>query len=247
MAQNDNILLKWNVTTYLDVDPWVNGYLQNWSNRLPHYALTPLVYPQVTNNPDLADVLKLLQRVQTLGSNNDCLIHSFLTDVSATYRKSSDAEKINVADYFRRTIMVNVAKKTPEDPERDKKIIVTDKMVAELKGTGFLSDLHVGLLADHFKINIFVKDENIFGWTLSSPYVNSSLVKKKETSIYPTILIYNPGQYHFEAVTLPSSHNHTDYQFVFQPNNYIIKLLEAEGQQIYNQNEFPENVDILRA
>ena len=81
-----------------------------------------------------------------LGNNNDCLIHSFLTCISPTFRTFEERIRSTLASYFRRFVLP---------------IIVTDAYVkSRLESYVFLTGAEIDFLSNYYKIPIInIQDE----------------------------------------------------------------------------------------
>jgi hypothetical protein len=146
------------------------------------------------------DLFTGFERMVSSPNKNDCLIHSLLTSLSATFRTLEKADKDSIASSFRREVLSSLLNKAKEDlPYRFTKRQM-EEMLAETKSSGFLSDLHLRYLVNKYTFNVFFYElgaPRTDPWHLLMPYEGS------ETA--PLILLYNPGQGHFEAVRDPKS------------------------------------------
>lgn len=139
---------------------------------------------------------KEIRKWQTLGSNNDCLIHSFLTVTSETYRRLPTVSKIHASNEFRR---ITLPKIIELQHELVKTILNTqDKITAMINlllSTEFLDDTIIGILASIFGIRVVVFQENI------PLFPRLSVTQLNETA-KNTFFIYNNSNVHFSAVSL---------------------------------------------
>ena len=146
------------------------------------------------------DLFAGFERMVSSGNQNDCLIHSLLTSLSPTFRTLEKADKDSIASNFRREVLWSLLNKEKEDlPYRFTKKQM-EEMLVETKSTGFLSDLHLRYLVNKYTFNVFFYElgaPRTDPWHLLMPYEGSEAA--------PLILLYNPGQGHFEAVRDPKS------------------------------------------
>jgi len=149
----------------------------------------------------------------TGGGKNDCLILAFLTCVSVSFRKAREDQKNAIASKFRREIFwqlpefIDIFTKTGRLKEKQKIV----------KGTRMLTDEFISVLSNQYKVNILSleggkqddvegKNKAHFGKSVYQPpsvfYIHR---KNMEDGIFLdpyeySIIIYNIGNYHFEAV-----------------------------------------------
>jgi len=123
--------------------------------------------------------------VDTSKFKNDCLIHSFLIDVSPNFRKLTQGEKDKYADEWRRSVFINAFDEDTEEKARD-----------EVEGNGFLGEAHIRKLIKLFQINIIVFERTGAGVLASLNLGGLGDIIEDESFI----IIYNPGDLHFRGV-----------------------------------------------
>jgi len=144
-------------------------------------------------DPRTKDNSRLIQ-MGSSGNKNDCLIHSFLTSTSGTFRKLRKQDKDVIANYFRRIICTQIM---------DDMIINKDKLFDEpilhrikklFKSNSPLEDHHISVLAHRFAIGFFLyKNEN------EQDFIPRRI---NEQVPFPAlyIMIYNPSNIHFDSL-----------------------------------------------
>ena len=117
-------------------DDFVNEIL--FHSSLHKDALTHRPY-----NPTANKIRENFYTERTIGSDNDCLIHSVLTICSPAFRLQNDNVKVNVASFFRRNILTQMPGFTPEE-------------IALLQGRNFLDSDILTKIANCFKVSFCV-------------------------------------------------------------------------------------------
>jgi hypothetical protein len=155
------------------------------------------------------DILKLTSNNTSI-NKFDCLIHSFLDNISENFRKLTNEQKNEYASWFRREYFYSLF--TKDQSNKIYKFLnnesLFDKLLDDIKPVVYLSGYHALLLAELYKINIIIITKN------EGKYVSAVLGKFKE----PTIIIYNPGDGHFRSVKKNDSN-----KFIFDStdNEYL--------------------------
>jgi len=211
------------------LDIWVAGIAALYPGSLHPEEEVTRVRADLDEVPESVHLLGWLdntfQRMEASGNTNDCMIHSFLTCLSPTFRRTlrKTASTLHIreqrvgdsiASLFRRTILpslvhTDISKiKTRTNRNRNNLSDKELRIVADLIGEGALSDEIFGILSRSFGIIIFLRDrpddvraaagfahilENDVGhngWAGFDVNVPSNEV----------IIIFNPGQGHYEPV-----------------------------------------------
>ena len=128
----------------------------------------------------------ILQSVHSSSHKNDCLVHSFLTALIPSFRKLKRQDKDEYADFFRRVVLVQKLNKK-----------FSDDLLAE----GFLQDNEADALAVKYHVSIITIEEN----TIDLQKTLRTFVLNWEKRVYPFIILYNPGDYHFRPVRVIKS------------------------------------------
>ena len=150
---------------------------------------------------------------QASGNDNDCLIHSFLTGTSPTFRRLGIGGKNPIATKFRANFANNILKQIPTEPKNVNGIDTvvlqgTLQTIEEIKARwlakGFLEDTDITLLSNWYNMHVVSLCPN-----------NSSLIHGKPilqafgfpaNNINKTIFIDNQdGQTHFQPVSINNS------------------------------------------
>lgn len=127
--------------------------------------------------------------IDTSPNNNDCLIHSFLINLSPSFRSLPLQKKELYADWFRRRMM-------PALYSVQEKI--TPRLEFELiEGFEFLSDAHAEKLARAFSINIITLEQIVANAAFR---VQAARLCCSGNEAQPSMVIYNPGDEHFRAI-----------------------------------------------
>ena len=184
---------------YEDITKWVYSFI-----FILHPHITPETFstiivnetpPTTYNTPERNNRLNVdeyipgskMSKYQVMHSSAnkyDCLIHSLLTALSSTiFAKLHQSDKDIIADYFRRNILFELVIEN-----RDIVPSITDEMLNEIPGEGPLDFEVIRIISIKYKINFLVKDRGA-AWVFSD--FNPS---------NPGILIYNPGQGHYESI-----------------------------------------------
>lgn len=145
---------------------------------------------------DLVDLR--LERMYSSGNKNDCLMHAFMNATIPSFRKLCEAKKNEVADMFRRRKFLEIAK----DSQAFKRQTAREQASVErrINSKEYLENLEVTMLCEYYSIKIMVF-ELLKQDTLTIPStVIYGLRAGVDRDTDPVYMLYNPGQYHFEAV-----------------------------------------------
>jgi hypothetical protein len=95
------------------------------------------------------------QLMNALGNNNDCLIHSFLTCVSPTFRTVVEEARIKIAGYFRRFILPTIQHLHNVEPANV--AIIRER----LQSYHFLTGGEINILSSYYQVPIInIQDGN---------------------------------------------------------------------------------------
>ena len=158
-----------------------------------------------THIAPLNDHFAMIQN--TGGGKNDCLIISFLMGVSGAYRSAEEFGRNRIADFFRRTILPDMLRKSSDPNVLATLGGNTDALIGELDSTSYLSDIHINLLGHLFHVSILSLETGKVGRmgttdmleppTLALlPATNNSFKKQYDRGI----IICNRGNGHYETV-----------------------------------------------
>lgn len=96
------------------------------------------------------------QLMNALGNNNDCLIHSFLTCVSPTFRNVVEQSRIRIAGYLRRFVLPTIIESSYNQADAD--IIY---LLHRLESYHFLTGGDIDFLSSHYQVPIInIQDGN---------------------------------------------------------------------------------------
>lgn len=96
------------------------------------------------------------QLMNALGNNNDCLIHSFLTCVSPTFRNVVEQARIRIAGYLRRFVLPTIIESSYNHEDAD---IVY--LLHRLESYHFLTGGDIDFLSSHYQVPIInIQDGN---------------------------------------------------------------------------------------
>ncbi len=96
------------------------------------------------------------QLMNALGNNNDCLIHSFLTCVSPTFRNVVEQSRIRIAGYLRRFVLPTIIESSYN--QADANIIY---LLHRLESYHFLTGGDIDFLSSHYQVPIInIQDGN---------------------------------------------------------------------------------------
>lgn len=176
---------------------------------------------------------KGLQSIYTSGNYYDCLIHAFLGDTCASYRRLTNSQKNVAANVFRRRIF-------PKYPEfqsmnsLSQQMVISNITTKEGRKIGLGSSV-AKKLGEIFSLNIVVltRDDieeraelmNHYGFGLQA-FLNTLQLNSANNFIF----IYNPGDFHFRSVRRVSD------------NTYVFPY--AEGRAILD-SYFPSSRNFL--
>jgi hypothetical protein len=149
-----------------------------------------------------------LQVMKASANVNDCLIHTFLTCVSPVFRtllrkidsvKKPGERRLGdlIAGMFRRQILPMLLAELRDVTSLS--VSVTFRLINDVDGEGLLSDELFGPLSRLFKIIIFVRDrDNLVenGVVGANGWIGTNTTIRTDSFI----IIFNPGQSHYEPV-----------------------------------------------
>lgn len=150
------------------------------------------------------------QRMQTSGNDNDCLIHAILTALSPSFRTLTKEGKDPIASYFRQKVLSDIF--TDIRDSRNKKREIS-RMIDDLHSTINLDTTVIGEFGLKYNIGVFVRDRGVqpgHGLNLSWNYEGN------DTPGVQYIMIYNPGNNHYEAIRYVPEN-----RYIFEPNDTI--------------------------
>ena len=195
---NDQSII--NSSNWKDIDKWVKTYgalhnlkLDNDESKMTvekqQSEFTKDTIAQTLKIPDSIKTQLPVKIIQTSGNNMDCMIHSFLLGVSLTFRKLNLSDKNNVASYFRRNIFYNILQR------EFMTLLITDMLKPILLKSGekaLLDTNHLNFLASKYNIGVLVYGLDAHAisrvWGVENRFAENY------------IIIFNPGNNHFEAV-----------------------------------------------
>ena len=208
-AGNSNMFTIQHMKTIQDIDKVLEKEYKDHLNS------------DVTVTGDLpADFPISAQRLHASPNENDCLIHSFLTVISPTFRKLAKKTKDTVASQFRTTVYQEIAN------ERLKGTPKT-KATQRIQGGELLDDTDVTNLTEYYNIPLLVLEDKKTSHVehfdkgkhgskrvLTTPMSMKACVQlyngSTDTSA-KVYLIYNKGNYHFEPVRIDAKHYTIDH------------------------------------
>ena len=216
-----------------DVELWVNRIAVCLKHTLSSKDLI------ASSTTVLKDMGVLTNGVIMTASGNemDCLIHSFLTCISSSFRKCNDNTRDTIASYFRRIILVkklndsitafNNASNTDKISIEDSFIIKNNRLefpallqknINELKSGNMLSTSIAALLATYYNVYIIViGSQNQF-----ETYIKSVIGKQ----IDKLIVFYNYSNVHFTPIIF-NNNRYVDNSNQYQLRNVPIQIIEA--------------------
>jgi len=154
--------------------------------------------------------------------NNDCLIHAILTALSPSFRTLKKPPKDLIASYFRRAILLDIYNQLISERGGPNNEINNDFInnLNDLPTSNNLDTHIAGQLGIKYKIRILVRDRNnpVTKWNLEG---NANI----DT---PYIIIYNPGQNHFEAVRFNPTTDNPNGIYIFNKNSIKEWLQQKE-------------------
>jgi len=262
------------LATINDIDKFLRHFYPDTSpdnSNLPHGKqfisvdeMPPLIL--LEKHAHLYDLFTKMQIMQTGGSENDCLIHSFLTDISLYFRLAIQEKKNLMANDFRRAILPRCTtfmydETIPTLPleELSKLDIVTRSKYQKndekrnryglLLGSRFLDDTVLHRLATHFKVNILVRDlskdvvrrtvgQHVAVENTFSWEVFAASAEKENEKKASVILIYNTGGNHFEAMCINEANQPIKYVFLYP------EFLKQINEEKLLQNEYASLHDV---
>lgn len=211
------------------LDTWVAGITALYPSSLYDESEVTRVRAELGDIPEKVHLLgwtsHTFERMEASGNFNDCMIHSFLTCVSPTFRrtlrKTASTLQIReqrvgdiIAGLFRRTILPQLVHadiiKMRAITNRNRQNL-SDKearLVADLLGDGSLSDEVFGILSRGFSTVIFLRDRPedaraaagfAHGLEHNTGH-NGWAGMDLNVPSNEFIIIFNPGRGHYEPV-----------------------------------------------
>jgi hypothetical protein len=148
-------------------------------------TLKQILQSQCAMRPDICEWMRL----KTSGSENDCLIHAFLTATIPTFRHLPDPQKNEVAHKFR-TALFPTFPLVQTSPQRN--VILT-----RLHSKQFLTDEELSILSQTYGIDILLFEPERRQGSFKTPPSATYLDWNTSKRVY---ILTNIGNYHFEAV-----------------------------------------------
>jgi hypothetical protein len=211
------------------LDIWVAGIAALYPSSLYDESEVTRVKDELGDIPDKVHLLgwtaNTFERMEASGNSNDCMIHSFLTCVSPTFRrtlrKTASTLQIReqrvgdiIAGLFRRTILPQLVHadiiKMRAITNRNRQNLSNKeaRIVADLVGEGPLSDEVFGILSRSFRIVIFLRDRPedaraAAGFAHGLEHnagQNGWAGMDLNVPSNEFIIIFNPGRGHYEPV-----------------------------------------------
>jgi len=175
-------------TDQIGIDPYTNGY-----NLRGYFG--PLQGGKLMN---------------AMGTNNDCLIHSFLTCVCPIFRQYATEIRINIARYFRRFVATQLPDARPQS----------------LNSFNFLETGDLEVLCKYFHVPFIVVSGSLFPVDRSfdiQPYEEDPFWKdREEKTDQPYYVIHGSGS-HFTPVSWNQSKG-DKYEFIGQSHRQLIEI-----------------------
>ena len=154
-----------------------------------------------------------IETVYSSGNNNDCLVHSFLTNISPAFRRLKQEDKNKHASYYRREVLPTFYK---DKNEEAKKQMLHEKV--------YLDESHAFKLSNIFRVNILFmqavernafKENGSLGIETKIAPVILNKEKEDEYKDRPWYIIYNPDNQHFRGMR----HREKSRGFIFTRND----------------------------
>ena len=146
-----------------------------------------------------------LEKMHSSGNNLDCLIHSLLRATSPSFRTLMEEDKNVLANYFRKNIVYSVIDNYLKKPDivESRRVDLT-KISTDLRTPSKdLDSITASFISQDFlSFNIFLNDRSDI-WTLTDANKDENETKK-----LPVIILFNPGEGHFEAIRDPVTNNY---------------------------------------
>jgi hypothetical protein len=170
--------------------------------------------------------------MNALGTNNDCLIHSFLSCIFPEFRRHDSTSRSTMASFFRRFIMTNMSAATEVNKDR-------------LRSNDFLETDELDLLCKHFQVKFVIVKRGQYPVDRQFELVPNTLsdfwTNDRKKDINPFYVIHGSGA-HFTPVARRESETGDDkYEF----NNTFAELYQLQTI-IHDARENDRAVDEVR-
>ena len=172
--------------------------------------------------------------MNALGTNNDCLVHSFLSCVCHYFRRYTPTIRSTMASFFRRFIMIQLPN-------------VSHVNIARLTSNGFLETDELDLLCQHFIVKFIIVKRGRYPVDRQFELVPNTLntvfwtnARKNEPKMgNPFYVIHGSGA-HFTPVSRRDSDND-----IYTFNNTFAELFALQTK-IHDEREADRAVDEVR-
>jgi hypothetical protein len=164
--------------------------------------------------------LRQMTRMESSGSGLDCLIHSFFTATCAAFRRLPLAAKNTVANAFRHCFLYRILDELDQRYAGDVEGLKRSKEHRAYLDRGMLYDKQINLLADSFKVNILVLEQEkagVVGGRAAQMPATATLVEGVTGvagAAAPVYVLANIGNNHYESVKTEGSYTITAAQAV---------------------------------
>ena len=174
--------------------------------------------------------------MNALGTNNDCLIHSFLSCVCPSFRRYKDNIRKTIASFFRRFIMIQLSD-------------VSDANITRLTSNGFLETDELDLLCQYFTVKFVIvkrgrypvdRQFELVPNTLNNVFWTNNRKNEPKTG-NPFYVIHGSGA-HFTPVSRRESETGDD---IYTFNNTFAELYALQTK-IQNERDADRTVDEVR-
>ena len=207
LTPSDDALLK--AANYPAIDVWVKQKMnelnlqrfvgsENDNTQAVAYLTDE---DQLQGNTPFPNGITNYQRMESSGDNLNCLIHAVLTALSPTFRTLEKAGKDSIARYFRTVIAVEIYKQLITRTG-DQNGEFKDRLADLVRGHGDLDVSIAGKLGEKYHFGVFLRDRT----TPATKW--AFLGDTDQNAPTPFIMIYNPGESHFEAIRYPNSNTY---------------------------------------
>jgi hypothetical protein len=204
-----------------EIDQWIQNIALCISANLKN--TDQISRDPFSNQKRISDSFGILaggQLMNALGDNNDCLIHSFLTCVSPSFRKLEDPIRSRIAGYFRRFILANI-------PGIDAK--VHDR----LQSYHFLTGGEIEFLSKTYQIpiiNIQDGDHEIDRTMEIFPASEDSFLKSKNDTYTGPFYIIHGDNVHFTPIAYNGVY---DMMLNYGEVNAVAATITAEHAEVF--------------
>lgn len=185
-APNTSFLRVFQKTDYFD--PKTQTFPNLEKDIITKYSYSKEEEEQIQKDPSPLEG-DGIENVYSSGNNSDCLVHSFLTNISPAFRRLSQKDKNAYATQYRTQIFPSFYKNKEED--------ATNQNLLHIP-SAYLNDTHIQKLREAYNLNILVIQSTRF--TEGGKDVYSSVEYFSKNPNRPYIIIYNRGNYHFTGM-----------------------------------------------